>query len=383
MALDVDGLLKSFGDDAPCGEDLEYDPDFIALELAAMPKEEQQVGNSVIEAEEPNYREVAEGSVKVLERSKDLRAAAYYCHAAIKTEGLKGLEESLRYIRGCLENHWDHCHPQLDADDDDDPTARVNAVRSLTGVDTVLKALRQTPLASSPRIGIFGLREILISKGEMQAADGATIDSAAISSAFQDTAPETLTANMQSVKTSREHVKAIEKVFDDKTPAMGPDMLPLARMLRDMEQSISEFGNVGGEEEAEAGGDEAAGGEVAEAGDGGAAPAGGAPAAKGAVATRGVGSIDGRKDVLTALDRICDYYAKNEPSSPVPLILKRAHRLVMADFEAILQDLAPGGLDQLRVVAGTKGAEEGGGGAAPAQGQRGGAPQRPSPPSKK
>ncbi|MEM9047061.1 MAG: hypothetical protein AAGC81_20475, partial [Pseudomonadota bacterium] len=99
-----------------------------------------------------------------------------------------------------------------------------------------------------------------------------------------------------------------------------------------------------------------------------------------AVATQGVGTIAGRKDVLTALDRICDYYAKNEPSSPVPLILKRAHRLVMADFEAILQDLAPGGLDQLRTVAGTKAGEDGGG--APAQGGRPGPPGRPPPPKK-
>ena len=37
----------------------------------------------------------------------------------------------VKYIRFCLEEYWETCHPELDADDDDDPTMRVNAVLGL------------------------------------------------------------------------------------------------------------------------------------------------------------------------------------------------------------------------------------------------------------
>jgi type VI secretion system protein ImpA len=53
------------------------------------------------------------------------------------------------------------------------------------------------------------------------------------------------------------------------------------------------------------------------------------------------------------MDRICEYYEKNEPSSPVPVLIRRAQKLVVADFEAIMRDLAPSGLDQWQVIKGS------------------------------
>ena len=58
------------------------------------------------------------------------------------------------------------------------------------------------------------------------------------------------------------------------------------------------------------------------------------------------GEIQGRADVLRMLDRICAYYAANEPSSPVPLLLGRARGLVNKTFIDILRDLAPNGVSQ-------------------------------------
>ena len=43
------------------------------------------------------------------------------------------------------------------------------------------------------------------------------------------------------------------------------------------------------------------------------------------------GDIRSREDVIKVLNKICDFYAKAEPSSPVPLVLKRAARLVDMD----------------------------------------------------
>jgi type VI secretion system protein ImpA len=64
------------------------------------------------------------------------------------------------------------------------------------------------------------------------------------------------------------------------------------------------------------------------------------------------GEVRSRADVSRALDRICDYYRRTEPASPIPLLLERARRLIDKDFMAILRDLTPGGLSEAEVFAG-------------------------------
>ena len=54
------------------------------------------------------------------------------------------------------------------------------------------------------------------------------------------------------------------------------------------------------------------------------------------------------------IDRICDYYARSEPSSPVPILLKRARYLVHKSFPEILADLIPDAAGQFRVFEGNE-----------------------------
>jgi type VI secretion system protein ImpA len=63
-------------------------------------------------------------------------------------------------------------------------------------------------------------------------------------------------------------------------------------------------------------------------------------------------TINSRQDVTRILDQICLYYEKNEPASPVPLLLKRAARLVDKDFFEIIQDVAPESVDQIQKLIG-------------------------------
>ena len=55
-----------------------------------------------------------------------------------------------------------------------------------------------------------------------------------------------------------------------------------------------------------------------------------------------------------AMDLICDYYLKNEPSSPVPILVQRAKRLVTMGFMEIIQDLAPGGVSEVEMFKGSE-----------------------------
>jgi type VI secretion system protein ImpA len=58
--------------------------------------------------------------------------------------------------------------------------------------------------------------------------------------------------------------------------------------------------------------------------------------------------------VIGLLDRICQWYRTNEPSSPVPILLERAKQMVSRDFIELLMELAPDGAPQFRNVAGLR-----------------------------
>jgi type VI secretion system protein ImpA len=64
------------------------------------------------------------------------------------------------------------------------------------------------------------------------------------------------------------------------------------------------------------------------------------------------GEIHNRHDVVRNLDRILGYYARHEPSSPLPVLLNRAKNLVHADFAAIVRNLIPDGMPQFENLRG-------------------------------
>ncbi|MDT8857510.1 type VI secretion system protein TssA [Paracoccaceae bacterium Fryx2] len=329
----LDAYLSDRAGNGPSGENLEYDPAFTALILAAQPGEERQAGNEIIAAEEPDFRQVTERALAVLERSHDLRAAVMLGYAQLRLNGLEGLAGAVAYVRHCLENHWDTCHPQLDAEDDNDPTMRINAVLGLAEPARMLRALRLAPLTHSASFGRFCLRDIAVADGELAAPEDMTTvpDAAAIRAAFKDTRPDVLRARLEAARSLLEDSTAINAVFDARTPGEGPDMDPLIRMAKKAVGRLAE-----------------AVGEPAEA----ATEASAGPPATESAAAAVPGSISSRRDIEDALDRIMAYYAANEPSSPLPIILARARRLVGADFMTIMTDLAPLGIENVKLVGG-------------------------------
>ena len=124
-------LLQPVAAERPCGDDLEYDPDYLALTQASLGKPERQMGESTIPAEDPDWREVKRLGLQLLERSKDLRIAVPVARALMHTDGLAAFAAALRGIDALLTQFWDGLYPLLDADDDNDPTMRVNTLLAL------------------------------------------------------------------------------------------------------------------------------------------------------------------------------------------------------------------------------------------------------------
>jgi type VI secretion system protein ImpA len=66
------------------------------------------------------------------------------------------------------------------------------------------------------------------------------------------------------------------------------------------------------------------------------------------------GEIASRDDVVRALEKICDYYARHEPSSPLPLLLQRCKRLATMSFIEIVKEMVPDGMSQVEIIAGKR-----------------------------
>lgn len=335
----LEPLLAPVSDESPAGPDLEYDPQFLALERAAAPKAERAVGDAVKAAEEPDWEKVVELSEAILQRSKDLRPAVHLTTAWMRSSGMPGWSAGLGLIRGLLEQFWDTVHPQLDAEDDNDPTMRVNAVVPLNDLQGVLGYFRTTPFVQSPRMGRFSLRDLRIANGTLKVTtpgDGPEPSITEMEACCMDCAEEELVQTTAAISESLEHAKAIDALFNDHVGTMGPDFKNLLSDIYELKKFLDP--QLARRLPAEVQGEGA--------GEGGAE--GGAPNA-----ARASGPIAGPQDVMRRLDEICDYYTRCEPSSPVPLLLRRAQRLVGMDFMDLLRDLAPGGISELRVVSGT------------------------------
>ncbi|MGI3171001.1 type VI secretion system protein TssA [Pseudooceanicola sp. C21-150M6] len=327
--------LENRGEDGPSGPDLEYDPIFTDLTLAAEPGQEQQFGKEVIPATGPDYGVVIEKAHDVLSRSHDLRAAILLGEAELYSNGLTGFAEVTHWLVQCLTEYWDSCHPQLDAEDDDDPTMRINAVRNLAAIK-MQRGLRLAPLTQSRQFGRICLRDIEIAQGDIDPPNDseAVQTEASIAAAFRDTERDGLEQLLVAARQIADDLAEIDRIFSEHTPGQGPDLKPIADYV----------GRICDRLAAETGADADVGEEPV------VAEAAGQPSAPEASGARG--PIKSQSDVAKLLEEIIGYYAKHEPSSPLPVLLKRARRLVGADFMTIMGDLAPGGVNEMRVLSG-------------------------------
>src|ERR1700730_10008955 len=189
-------LLKPISDEAPCGEDLSYDPGLQELETVARGKEETQFSA----AEPPDWKAVRSSCLELFARSKDLRVAITLAVASLELDGLAGFRESLSLIKGLLEKYWPTFYPQLDPADDEDPLQRMNIVASLampvgTYGDSlrILERLRGKPLCDSLQLGRYSLADILRAETGAPSPDNKPeVKMAQIDSAFRDSNQEKL-----------------------------------------------------------------------------------------------------------------------------------------------------------------------------------------------
>ena len=62
---------------------------------------------------------------------------AMVLRAATRLQGVTGFDLGMQLLTGLLETFWDVIHPELDAEEDDDPTMRLNALSALATITAI------------------------------------------------------------------------------------------------------------------------------------------------------------------------------------------------------------------------------------------------------
>ena len=336
----VDALQAPISEASPTGDNLEYDPAFTALESASQGKPEQQFGDTVIPAVDPEWRQVSQQAQALLGRSKDARAAVLLLRASTRMQGIEGFSLGLALLTGLLERYWDGLHPKLDAEDDNDPTMRLNALAPLADESTVLRDLHDAQVGVARGVGPVRVRDIAIAHGTLAAVGSeasytpAQIDGALES--IQAEAPQTI----QTLTGLAAQVTRLQTLLSDHTGRSDAvDLAPLRAMATMLAKACAHLVGAEAAESAE--------------GEAGAADGSGTPGASAAPR----GEIRSRQDALQALDRVIRYLEQTEPGNPAPLLITRAKKLIGVSFLEIMADLAPSALDTIEVVTGKQSTE--------------------------
>lgn len=354
--LDVEQLLEPVSEESCCGEDLEYDLDFGELERAAQPVADQQIGNTVVEAQEPDWRTVRDLASGLFQRTKDLRVAVLLARAAVRTDGIAGFGDALVVLRGLVERYWGDVHPRLDPDDDNDPTFRVNTLLALCDREACLRGVIEAPLIESSAFGSFSYRDYLAASGELPPRNDQPPEMSTIEAVLMNEDLNDLNQRAVMLQNACDSVRAIENAVTEAVGAsQSASLEPLEDLLTKMSRLLgsylerrgfSEVSEEASEEEESSQFDSSDSSELASDEFGGSEAIRSMPAPD---------EVNSRDDVIRLLDKICDYYSEHEPSSPVPLLLNRAKRVARMSFLELLRDLAPGGLDQAEALGGSPG----------------------------
>lgn len=345
--FDPETMLAPLGDAAPCGEDLEYDPVFQALEEAGKGKPERQYGDKVYPAEPPDWLTVHEKALELAGRSRDLRVAVWLARAGARLQGLAGAVRGLLLVQGLLERQWDHVHPQLDASDGNDPTMRLNALLPLYAADAALADLRAATLA--PVRGGLTLRELELGL-ELAAPHGdetQPTEEGVLGALQQLLAKHTDLADTLAAAAAA--AQGIAQALQANVGSSAPDAAPLLRLLSAGSKALARLqgdGEGGSTDDSEEGSSDSD-----DTGD-----ADGDEGPRSASRGRG-GSLRTRADAARELERIAAWIERHEPSNPAPLLIRRAQRLMNMSFIEIIRDMASAGLDQVETIAGPR--EEG------------------------
>lgn len=342
---DHQSLLDPISAEQPCGQSLEDAPPLTTLDVLrlfgssqspeAVPEPDEE-NKEVQKARAPiEWNQMRDSALEGLGRSKDLRLLAYLGAALLRTSGLPAFTQTLTVAAYWLEHYWPQLFPLVD----EDALFRKNALNNFADPMVMVDRVWRIPLVSSRQHGRFSLRDLDIIEGR---ANPGTKESrpeeGALREAFAEMAIEELTETADSVTAAIGALHSIDgRMRSDGGPEMAPEFGPLlAQFARANKLLRDQLAARAPAEEA---------GAAAATEDGGSG---------GGTSGFRAGAIRSRQDAIKALDAVAEYFRRSEPSSPVPMLVERAKRLVDKDFLEVLADMVPDAVMAAKSAAGIR-----------------------------
>ncbi|MXN73653.1 type VI secretion system protein TssA [Burkholderia sp. 4701] len=314
---------------APCGLDLEYDPEFVVLASRITMQPDTQYGNFVGTPEPVNWSDIDRDCRRLMVRSKDIRLAVTFTRCRTQLAGSPGLAEGLRLLASWLITYPDAIHPQLTVDTDRDAALeiRTNALQALTDAGGLLSDAREIVLTQSS-IARLQMRDVERAFAHPRPSDALTPDSVMLQI-------DDLRARQSRVMTGLDEALAalndIDRWCGDQLGTHAPDLSVFMRLLNRVGRASTsapafdaragtvsaDSARVVGDPDAEhaliAGADE----DVPHCD----------PRDIDTIALTATALSD-RRDALQRIREARVWFEVHEPSSPIPVLLKRAEQLV-------------------------------------------------------
>ncbi|MDX8467159.1 type VI secretion system protein TssA [Mesorhizobium sp. VK23B] len=382
--IDLALWLNPLNGENPSGEDLRNDPAFHELERLAEPqiKVVHDGNNKPTSQSSPvDWAAVLDKAEELRSRGRDLRLLVIVTRALANEERLAGLAQGLALIARTFDQYWDTMHPALraNATPRDAALRRVNALLDLqNGQEGLLANLRETIFFSPRQVGPISGRDL--EQGALdervmlqEAASGlGAAEKAALATAHSqllnrvrsgcaaqiDQAGEVMTSLLADARAVIAALDEVDAALNKRIEGNGPTIPELKRFLQRLLTTLERNSAAGAaangaakpaQQQAEPA-TPARNGHRAEG-----AEAMGAETMASGYAEPGVGlpdRITSRDDVVKCLDLVVAFYDRTEPSSPIPHLARRVRRMVHMDFVELMEDLAPSGLKEFRLLAG-------------------------------
>ena len=340
--MNTDTLLAPVSSDSPCGENLEYDADFMAMDQAGQGKAEQQFGDTIIPAEPADWNKVEKLATGLMTRTKDLRVMMALTRAWTQLKGLPGYASGLNLINQSLLNYWDEMFPELWYSGEADPFFRINALAELGDNSSLTAAVRQSVL-------LRHAADVITLRDAAALLDGSKAGVSDYPGGRTRLMDELAQGGMPGVEAVPEIVTSLETLrcfLMEKLSGSGvPDMTQLLRTLQLVTQvsqttDVTSFIRPASED-------------VASQPESNAAQVAFGTNCQPQQDWRSV-NLASRDDAQLMLEKVKQYFIQHEPSHPAPLMIERVQRMVVMDFMEIIRDLAPDGVHQLETIFGRR-----------------------------
>ncbi len=314
--MDIDSLLQPVSPELPCGPDAD-DFDSQPELYASLSQLETMIGGEVRNGtlQPPRWPAIQEEALKLAAQSKHLRLAVILTESACINEGLEGFRDGLRLLRSWCNDFWPHLYPR---------EIRHTLIDSLSTSRFLIKP-RRLILASSVG-GSYSFDDLETARGNLQSSDSEQANQARlVVGVFESTPKEKHARNHATALEALEHAREIENIFDE---CGGSDD---SISLSDLRDCLSRMASALEPYAKDADTTTTSAAET---------QASGTSHTSGGANIQAFGSIDSRQKAGEQLEQIAQFFERNEPSSPVPYMLRRARRCIGMSFMDLIKDLS-------------------------------------------